>query len=148
MNSSEANTVASEVGPDPTGAYMRAPDFVSEIEHRVDWARQLVARQRELVTRVGERIPDAAALLKTFETTLGLFEKAQAVLQHSQTLRTRAGQTTCGDGTATPGLDCPEPGEAIPAKLDYEEQMSAIARIMEILRDGGYHCELGGETLH
>jgi type II secretory pathway component PulM len=150
MNGSVASVAASEVGPDPMGAYLRAPDAVSEIEHRVDRARQLVARQRELVARVGERLPDAATLLKTFETTLALFEKAQATLQRSQTLRAEAEQVVHSDETVSAALapNCPEPGDAIRAKSDYEKQMSAVARIMKILREGGYRCELERETLH
>ena len=146
MNGSWASVVASEVGSDPVDACMRAPG--SEIEHRVDRARQLVARQRELVARVGEQIPNATALLKTFETTLALFEKAQAALQRSQTLRTEQAVHSDGTVTAAPVPDCPEPGDAIRVKPDYEEQMSAVARILEILREGGYHCELDCAIWH
>ena len=148
MNGSDASTAASEVGSDPMGACLRGS--VSEIEHHVDRARQIVARQRELVARVGERIPGAVTLLKTFESTLALFEKAQAVLQYSQTLGAEVEQAVRSDGTVAAALfqNCAEPGDAIRAKPDDEEQVSALARIMEILREGGYHCELERVTLH
>lgn len=32
--------------------------------------------------------------------------------------------------------------------LDYEEQMRDVARIMEILSKGGYHCELAMRAMH
>src|SRR5262245_27039372 len=150
MNGIGAGVIASKVGQDPMGAYLRAPRSLAEIEQRIDRGRQIVARQRELVARVGERIPSAVTLLKTFESTLALFERARAVLQRSQALRAEAGQAVLSDraAAATRAPNRSEPGEAICAKPDDEEKMSAIARIMEILREGGYHCELERETLH
>ena len=148
MNCSEASVVASELGPDPMGGRLRARGSAAEIEHRVDRARQIVARQRELVERVGERIPGAVTLLKTFESTLGLIEKTQTALQRSRALRAEAEQAVQGTVTAALPSDCPEPGDPIHAKLDYEKQMSAVARIMEILREGGYRCEFDCATLH
>jgi hypothetical protein len=38
--------------------------------------------------------------------------------------------------------------DATGAKLDHQERMRAVARILEILRGGGYHCELEQQTLH
>jgi len=149
MIGSGASVVASEVGPDPMAAYPRAPRS-TEIEQRIDRGRQIVARQRELVARVGERFPAAVTLLKTFENTLALFERTHAVLQRSQTLRAEVELAVRGDGTvaAARSPNCPGPGDAIGAKPDYEEQVSAVARIIEILREGGYRCELDRGTLH
>jgi hypothetical protein len=40
--------------------------------------RQIVERQRELVAKFGEQIPIAVALLKSFESSLALFEQTLA----------------------------------------------------------------------
>lgn len=150
MTVSETRLVESEVGPGPMGAHLRAPDPVSEIQRRVDRGREIVARQRELAAKCGKRIPDAITLLQSFETTLALLEKTQAALKHSAALRAEAAKAVHGDRTV-PAVTIDshlEPDEPIRSKPAYEEQASVVARIMEILREGGYHCELDRVTLH
>jgi hypothetical protein len=48
----------------------------------------------------------------------------------------------------SPVANCREPVDATGLMRDQEEQMRAVAHIMEILREGGYHCEINQDTLH
>jgi hypothetical protein len=43
---------------------------------------------------------------------------------------------------SAPVANCLEPGETAGPKSETQERMRDIDRIMEILREGGYHCEL------
>jgi hypothetical protein len=119
-------------------------DLLSEAERRVDRGRQIVARQRELVAKLGEKFPIAVALLKNFEDLLALFEKNLATYQRNEVSIAGAGQALVVPTTP----NCLEEADATGAKLDHQERMRAVARILEILREGGYHCELDQKTLH
>jgi uncharacterized protein (DUF1697 family) len=119
-------------------------DLVSEAERRVDRGRQIVARQRELVAKLGEQFPIAVTLLKSFERSLALFEEVLATHQRNEVSIARAEQALVVPTTP----NCLEEVDATGAKLDHQERMRAVARILEILREGGYHCELDQKTLH
>jgi hypothetical protein len=122
----------------------------TELEHRIIRGRQIIARQRELVAKLGNVLPISVTLLETFEKTLSLFEKTQAAFLRSDALTDEAIQTVHSDKTvvAAPIPTCVDLADAARSKVEYEEQMSAARHIMEILCGGGYHCELDRETSH
>jgi hypothetical protein len=95
----------------------------------------MVARQRELAAALGDEFPVAAALLETYEWRLALLE---------ETFQRRGSGASIVDSFT----NCDEPVDAINPMPDYEDQMHAVARVVEILREGGYHCEVAEETLH
>ena len=99
--------------------------LVAEAERRVDRGRQIVAQQRALVAKIGETVPIAVELLRAYETTLALLESALANRRQHE----------------------PGAGSTSPAQ-DHQAQRRDIARVMEILRGGGYDCELVQDTLH
>jgi len=101
---------------------------ISEADGRVIRGRQIVARQQELVAKFGERLPAALELLKVYERTLAVLEESLAACQ----LRY--------DDAAKNA--CVEQADAIDSVSEREEQMREIAHLMEILREGGFHCEL------
>jgi hypothetical protein len=145
MNNSEAGMLEREVGRAPIAAHLRSARLVWEAERRVGRARQIVARQRDLVARVGEEeVPIAVALLQTFERSLALFEEALAGRKRGEALIVRGEeQLVCNSKALLPApiSNCLEPADVTRPKLD-------VASIMEILREGGYDCELAQETLH
>jgi hypothetical protein len=145
MNDSGARVVERQVGLAATVTYLSySGDRVSEAERRVDRGRQIVARQRELVAKLGEQFPIAVTLLKNFERSLALFEEVLATHQRNEVPIARAEQALVVPTTP----NCLEEVDATGAKLDHQERMRAVARILEILREGGYHCELDQKTLH
>src|SRR5215475_3672888 len=103
----------------------------SEIELNVDRCRQIVSRQRELVAKFGGW-PIAAELLKTFEETLGILE---------QMATDRRSKLHLGTEQPAPPK-CLEPADAITERAAYQEQMRNVARVVELLRGGGYACDL------
>ena len=118
----------------------------SELERRVVRGRQIVARQQELAAKLGKEFPIALALVETFEKSLVLIE------QHYQ----REVLATAVDG-AVGGLSAPlavsvpicfEPDGTTDPGRDYQQQMRDVARLMELLRNGGYRCELAEGTMH
>jgi len=144
MNNSEARVVERQVGLAPMVTYLSySGDLVLKAERRVDRGRQIVARQRELVAKLGERFPIAVALLKNFEDLLAIFERDLATHQRKEVSIARAEQALVAPTTP----NCLEEAD-VTAKLDHQERMRAVARILEILREGGYHCELDQQTLH
>ena len=145
MNDSEARVAERQVGPAAMVTYLSySGDRVSEAERRVDRGRQIVARQRELVAKLGEQFPIAVTLLKSFERSLALFEEVLATRQRNEVSIARAEQALVVPTTP----NCLEEVDATGAKPDHQERMRAVARILEILREGGYHCELDQKTLH
>lgn len=108
----------------------------TELEQRIVRGRQIVARQRELAAEMGNAFPVAVMLLATCEKSL-------ALLEHSY-------RQSVPDGTvnkAIPQLSgflvaLPSPAEAAASELNYQDRMRHVARIMEILGEGGYHCRL------
>jgi hypothetical protein len=116
-----------ERGPAPTRP--RRLGRLSELQRRLDRARELVGRQRELAAGYGEQIPAAVALLRNLEDRLVLLEGTQAMLQRG--LENGATQPLIGTSdTAGP-------------KLTYEQKMRVAARVVEILSNAGYRCKLG-----
>jgi hypothetical protein len=145
MNDSGARVVERQVGLAATVTYLSySGDRVSEAERRVDRGRQIVARQRELVAKLGEQFPIAVTLLKNFERSLALFEEVLATHQRNEVSIARAEQALVAPTTP----NCLAEADATGAKLDHQERMRAVARILEILREGGYQCELDQQTLH
>ena len=144
MNISEASVVGREGRLVPTAAFLHAPSRVSEMQRRVERGRQIVARQRELAAKFGEQSPIAVTLVKNFESCLAVFEEAQAGLQRNEALATEAEPPVVSDKAvaAARTSNCHEPAAATGSMLDYEEQMRTVARTVEILREGGHHCEL------
>ena len=108
---------------------MTAVDLLSEQQRRVYRSRQIVARQRELVAKYGDRLPVAVALLETFERMRELFER---MLDRSEPPAVRAEQ---------PAQPKSVEAAVVTEEMTHEGQMREVARIMEILRSGGYHCE-------
>jgi hypothetical protein len=144
MNNSEAGMLEREVGRAPIAAHLRSARLVWQAERRVGRARQIVARQRDVVARVGEQVPIAVALLQTFERSLALFEEVLAGRKRGEALIVRGEeQLVCNSKALLPApiSNCLEPADVTRPKLD-------VASIMEILREGGYDCELAQETLH
>src|SRR5262245_10644235 len=111
--------------------------LVAEAERRIDRGRQIVARQRELVEKVGAAVPVAVELLKAYETTLALLENTLANYQRHE-------PAVCNAEV----LSSPIADAADNAVRDDEEQVREVAYLMEILRAGGYHCEHPQDTLH
>jgi hypothetical protein len=111
-----------------------AVDFLSQQRRRVDRGRQIVARQRELVAKHGDRLPVAVALLETYERTVRLFELGLDRCERRVVLAEQSAEKVVEAAEVT-------------QKLTYQEQMRAVAHLMEVLRSGGYHCELAEETL-
>src|SRR5215471_7309150 len=103
-------------------------DLVSEAERRLDRGRQIVARQRELVAKLGERSPIAVALLKIFERSLAIFEEVLATNQRNEVFIARAEQALVAPTTP----NCLEEADATRAKLDHRERMRAVARVLDI----------------
>ena len=137
--------VERQVGLAPMVTYLSySGDLVSEVERRVDRGRQIVARQRELVAKLGERFPIAVAILKNLEDLLAIFERDLATNQRNEVSIARAEQALVAPTTP----NCLEEADATRAKLDHQERMRAVARVLEILRGAGYHCELDQKTLH
>ena len=114
---------------------------VSEAQRRVDRGRRIVAQQRELVGKVGKALPLAVSLLETCERTLALLEDG---LANYQLMADSMQQTLCNSKTLVDS----NPAEVVGPQRDNEEQLRHVARILEILREGGYHCELAQDTLH
>lgn len=108
-------------------------DVISEVERRVIRGRQIVARQRDLVAQLGGRLPMAVALLRNFETTLAISEERLAADQRQRVV-TVSSQPVIASPAAT--------------QLDDPADVRAVAHLMEILRQGGYACELAYDTLH
>jgi hypothetical protein len=105
----------------------------SEAQRRVDRRRRIVAQQRELVAKIGDAFPIAGELLKLYEKSLALLESTlENHLRHEPDI-----------GPPDPVLD-----GADDAAWDHEEQVRKVARLMEVLRQGGYHCELAQGTQH
>lgn len=109
--------------------------YVAEAEHRIHRGRQIVARQRELVEKLAETAPIAVELLKVFETSLALLENTLANYQRHE-------PAVCN----LVELSSPIPDAADNPVRD--DEMRVVDRLMEILRAGGYHCELPQDTLH
>ena len=105
---------------------------VLDAERRVNRGRKIVAQQQELVARLKKPWPAALELLKAYKRTLALFEETLAMYR----LRYR-------EVAKNAGVE----GNAITSMSECEEAR-AIARLLEILRGAGYHCELTQETLH
>jgi hypothetical protein len=98
----------------------------TEAERRVTRGREIVARQRDVIAKVGEvpqavallkvgEVPQAVALLKTFEGLLALYEDILAAYQ---------------------------PAAGLLAESPEEANWRQVFRVMEILREGGYDCDL------
>src|SRR5262245_41842558 len=119
----------------------------TELERRVVRGRQMVARQRELAAKLGEDLPVAVALLKTYERSLALLENA---VQRSRVLADTVDRAVCGSSALLVASfpNCLEPGGTSDPQRGHQEQMRDVARLMEILRGGGYHCELAEKNLH
>jgi len=86
-----------------------------QAERRAIRGREIVMRQRQVVAKCGGDIPIGSKLLETFEQLLSLYEKIAAA---------------CA------------PATEIPVESTEEANWRKVARIMEILREGGYHVEL------
>ena len=117
----------------------------TELERRVVRGRQMVARQRELAVKLGEELPIAVALLKTYENSLALLENA---VQRSRVLADTVDKAVCGSSALLVASfpSCLEPAGTTGPQRDHQEQMLDVSRLMEILRGGGYHCELADQT--
>jgi hypothetical protein len=76
MNHAQVHIVERELGQ--ASAACSEP-VILEMERRVCRARQLVERQRQLVDRIGNRIPAATALLLSFERSAALLERSLAI---------------------------------------------------------------------
>jgi hypothetical protein len=83
--------------------------------------REIVMRQRQVVAKCGDDIPIGSKLLKTFEQLLSLYEKIAATYP---------------------------PVTEIPIESAEEANWRKAARILEILREAGHHCEILQENLH
>jgi len=90
-----------------------------EAERRVSRGREIVSRQRDLVAKLGDGHPIAVALLNTFEALLALYEANLAASRRDEVV---------ADNTE-------------------EANWRKVFRIMEILGEGGYDCDLQ-LTLH
>jgi hypothetical protein len=116
----------------------------TELERRVIRGRQIVGRQRELAAKLGEDLPIAIALLEIYERSLALLENAYA--------RRDVLADTADEAVRAPGAflvaNCPCPAGTTGPGQDHQERMLAVALVIEILREGGYHCELAKETMH
>jgi hypothetical protein len=75
--------------------------------------QEIVTQQRDLIAKMGE-VPQALALLKTFEGLLALYEKIAAAYP---------------------------PAAEVHAESAEETNWGKAARIMEILREAGYNVE-------
>jgi hypothetical protein len=140
MDNPEASVFGREVERASVAAHLRT----ERLERRIHRGRQIVARQRALVTKFGGEVPIALALLETFESSLAIFEKTLAARQRDEVLIARAEQAVRNSKAVleAPIPNCLEPADAIGPKLDY-------THIVKILREGGYDCELlAQETLH
>src|SRR5262245_55770190 len=111
--------------------------LVAEAERRIDRGRQIIARQRELVAKVGAAVPVAVELLKAYETTLALLENTLANYQRHE-------PAVCNAEV----LSSPVPDATDNPVPDDDEPISEVVRLLEIFRAGGYHCELPQDTLH
>ena len=98
-------------------------------ERRVIRGRQIVARQREIASASGT--PLSIALLETFEASLAVFED-------NLTRHLRDGGL-CAEQLARPISQ---------TVIDYQARSRRVASVMEILREGGYACELTQPILH
>jgi hypothetical protein len=85
-----------------------------EAERRVSRGREIVSRRRELVATLGDGDPIAVAVLKTFEALLALYEANLAAF----------------------------PRDEVVADNTEGANWRKVFRIMEILREGGYDCDL------
>ena len=92
-----------------------------EAERLAIRGREIVMRQRQVVAKCGDDIPVGSKLLKTFERLLSLYEKIAAAYP---------------------------PAAEVPVESTEEANWRKAARIMEILQEGGYHCEILQEKLH
>ncbi|MBR0850805.1 hypothetical protein JQ543_23895 [Bradyrhizobium diazoefficiens] len=115
---------------------------------RIARARQIVTRQREIVATAGETLPAAFALLNTYERLLAALESSQAVHQRSD-----ASVGITGLGGPDQDVEAAASGSArqscaAGAGSGAQEQMELVARILEILREGGYGCEMERSTIH
>src|SRR5262245_40780787 len=129
MSNREAHLVEREVAIAPMSAHQCSERIVSETELRIRRARQIVARQRELVARFGGRIPIAVALLHNFERSVALFEESLAAYQRRAIL---AAGPTAAVHNCKPFLppsmpNCREQAIVAAAQPDYEEQVRAVA---------------------
>src|SRR5262245_38268789 len=116
---------------------------VAEAERRVDCGRQIVARQRELVAKVGAALPAAVELLKAFETTLALLENTLPNYQRYEPITASTQQGLRNSEV----LSGPIPEVANSPARDHEEQMPDVARVLEILRAVGHDSKLAQDTL-
>jgi hypothetical protein len=90
-----------------------------EAERRVSRGREIVSRQRDLVAKLGDGHPIAVALLTTFEALLALYEANLATFRRDEVV---------ADDTE-------------------EANWRKVFRIVEVLREDGYDCDLQ-QTLH
>src|SRR5215472_10075333 len=129
MNDSEARVVERQVGLAAIVTSLSySGDRVSEAERRVDRGRQIVARQRELVAKLGEQFPIAVTLLKNFERSLALFEEVLATHQRDEVSIARAEQALVVPTTP----NCLEREVAAERKPEPQARMRAVARNLEI----------------
>jgi len=134
--------VEREVGQAPTAAHPRAGRLVSEAERHIVRGRQIVARQRDLVAKIGEQdAPRAVALWRTFERSLTIIEEILAAHQRNEVPTATTEQALrSSKALLVPIPNCLEPADATGPKLVHQVK-SAAAHIMKILREGGYDCE-------
>jgi hypothetical protein len=93
-------------------------------------------------------MPAAAVLLRNFEHSAALLEQTLATYRHNDLIAARVKDAIYSSNATLPPTTPTEANEPSLAKLAYEAQMRDVGRLMEILREGGYHCELAGDTLH
>src|SRR4051812_32185539 len=127
MRNSEGQIFEPGVGRVPARRVLAFENAVSEAERRICRAHEIISRQRELVARLGDRMPVAAMLLENFEKSAALLEQALASYRRNEAVMAVA---------------------AASLQQDNQQQMRDIARIMEVLRQGGFQCGLRNETLH
>jgi hypothetical protein len=113
----------------------------TELERRVVRGREIVARQRELAAKLGEDCPLAVKVLNEFERFLALLEDRQ----RREVLKAVPG---FGALLVAPFPICPSSTDMFGPEPDYQDRMRHVARIMDVLRDAGYQCELAKDSLH
>jgi hypothetical protein len=124
--------------------------IIPEAERHICRARQLVERQRQLVSKIGKQNPAAVTLLTNFEQSAALLEQALTNYRRSDLLAARMREAI---DNRNPGIRRTAPNhleqasEALAARQAHDEQMRNVAGIVEILREGGFLCELSRETL-
>ena len=118
----------------------------TELERRVVRGREIVARQRELAAKLGEDCPLAVKVLNEFERFLALLEDRQ----RREVFTNTVDKSVRGAGAllVAPFPICPSSADMFGPEPDYQDRMRHVARIMDILRDAGYPCELAKDTMH